>query len=79
MSWASRESNSEGHEGRVVYSHARSHACLHARNVESPPRFFLERAPNRFGSVSLIYESGSLRGFACLRSLPLIANEEQPR
>lgn len=27
------------------YGHARSHACLLARNAESPPRFFLRRAP----------------------------------
>ena len=31
--------------GHVGYGHARSHACLLARNVESPPRFFLRRAP----------------------------------
>ncbi len=65
--------------GRVGYNHARCHACLHARKTRKPVEVLPRRAPDRFGSISLIYESGSLRGFACLRSLPSIANEGQSR
>ena len=52
---------------------------LSARPKRREPAEVLPRAGSQsFGSISLTYESGSLRGFTCLRSLRSIANEEQP-
>jgi hypothetical protein len=63
FTWARSESNRDGADARVGYSHARSHAGLHARKRPKTRRAaedLSRAAPDRFGYFSLILRVWSL-------------------